>query len=136
MKNELGKDFTKFEMNQPADRNSISEVESELHVVLPDDYVRFMQQFNGGEGPVGNENYLSLWRIEDLLPLNQAYEVEEFAPGLLLFASNGSDTAYGFDTTVETKPIVKIPFIGMSHTSKTLYANHFNEFLSLIALKC
>ena len=37
---------------------------------LPDDYKEFMLWSNGGEGNIGSQ-YLSLWKIEDLMQTEQ-----------------------------------------------------------------
>jgi hypothetical protein len=42
---------------------------------------------NGGEGFI-NDNYCRLYAIEDLMPLNEAYSVKEFAPSLLRNSSS------------------------------------------------
>ncbi len=61
---------------------------------------------------------------------NEVYCVREFAPGLVLFGSNGGDTAYGFDTRREGLPIVDVPFIGMGFEEATLIGRSFVEFLA------
>ena len=40
--------------------------------------IRSYYEFNGGEGAIG-ESYLALWKIEDLIALNEAYVVQNFA---------------------------------------------------------
>lgn len=42
---------------------------------LPDDYKEFMLWSNGGEGNIGSQ-YLSLWKIEDLMQLNKEYQIQ------------------------------------------------------------
>jgi hypothetical protein len=79
---------------------------------LPEDYAKFLQGVDGGEGFVGN-TYLILWRAEELLAMNRAYQVAEYAPGLFLFGSDRGGEAFGFDTRSDTKPIVSVPFAGM-----------------------
>ena len=48
---------------------------------------------NGGEGFVGRA-YLILWPIEKLRELNDAYQVEQYAPGFLIFGSDGGGEAF------------------------------------------
>ena len=61
----------------------ISESERDLELKLPDDYLAFLKTSNGGEGFVGN-NYVMLWKIDELSSMNRSYETEVNAPGLLL----------------------------------------------------
>ena len=61
--------------------------------------------------------------------MNKAYEVAEYAPGLLLFGSDGGGEAFAFDTRSATKPIVSVPFVGMELTVTRRLASNFTEFL-------
>lgn len=79
---------------------------------LPKDYLSLLRFSNGVEGRIGNQ-YLILWSIEEIIPLNEAYEIDEFAPGLMLFGSDGGDLAYAFDLRHQQPEIVEVPFIGM-----------------------
>lgn len=47
---------------------------------LPDDYKEFMSWSNGGEGNIGSQ-YLSLWKIEDVIQLNNDYQVQKYLSG-------------------------------------------------------
>lgn len=102
-----------------------------MGIQLPRDYVEFVLRGNGAEGPVPNRGYLALWPVEVLRSRNEEYAVAEFAPGLLLFGSDGADTAYAFDSTNSMK-IVELPFIGMSREEMEFVANTFTEFLQLL----
>ena len=101
-----------WHLNPGASETSIQEAISELGVALPSDYLSFMRSSNGGEGFIG-EHYLILWRIEELKPFNTDYEVEQYAPGILLFGSNGGGEGLGFDLRDPGMPVVVMPFIGM-----------------------
>src|ERR1044072_7362040 len=89
--------LARFNGNPPSDTGAIRHFESESGLRLPDDYARFLQQTNGGEGFLGNA-YVILWRVEELIEMNKAYEVTEYAPGLFLFGSDGGGEAFAFDT--------------------------------------
>lgn len=93
---------------------------------LPSDYLQFISEHDGGEGFVG-ENYLILWRIDELATFNREYEVEIYAPGILLFGSNGGGEGYGFDTRETTMPVVRVPFIGMDLRYATRVADGFSD---------
>ncbi|MEI6045241.1 MAG: SMI1/KNR4 family protein [Chloroflexota bacterium] len=116
-----------------ASRELVRKVEAELGISLPKDYLDFMVQSNGAEGPIGKREYLVLWAIEKIIPLNEGYQVKEFAPGLLLFGGNGGGEAYAFDTRFNPIPIVRVPFIGLSLKEAILCGQTFIEFLENLA---
>lgn len=118
-----------LKLNEGAPRKLIDEVEAQLYVTFPVDYRKFMAESNGGEGSVGTRSYLVLWPLEDLIPLNEAYAVKEFAPGLILFGSDGGDTAYAFDARETALIIIEVPFIGMSVNEARPCGASFLDFL-------
>ncbi len=73
-----------------------------------------------------------LWPIEKLLFYNKAYQVYKYAPGLLIFGSNGGLEAFAFDTTTEPVEIVSIPFVGLTPSEAIEYGESFQEFLQTI----
>lgn len=104
-----------------------------LNIELPQDYIDFLRASNGGDGFLG-QNYVMLWRVEELKPLNDSYEVAQFAPNLLLFGSDGGGEAYAFNTRMRPWPVVKVPFIGMGDVqSAILLGRSFAEFLNNMA---
>ncbi|MBE2294118.1 MAG: SMI1/KNR4 family protein [Phycisphaerales bacterium] len=119
----------RLELSKGASSKAITELEKKLLIQLPADYQTFMEQSNGAEGIIGTEGYLSLWPIEEIADLNNEYSVTEFAPGLVIFGSDGGDTAYAFDTKKSPPEIVTVPFIGMDLKEVKDYATTFNEFL-------
>jgi hypothetical protein len=120
-----------LEVNPPIDSNKVKKVESVLGVTFPDDYVEFITYTNGAEGSIG-ENYLVLWVIDEIVELNEGYSVNEFAKGLVLFGSDGGDTAFAFDTRTNEMRIVTVPFIGMGLDEITTISNTFNGFLEYL----
>jgi hypothetical protein len=118
----------KFNGNPPVDAASILLLETKAGVRLPEDYTQFLREADGGEGFVGNA-YLILWRVGELLEMNRAYQVAEYAPGLFLFGSDGGGEAFAFDTRTAGKPIVSVPFVGMDVTLARPVASNFTAFL-------
>ena len=59
--------------NPPGALSAIEEVVSRLPITLPADYLDFMRQSNGVEGPIGQSNYLVVWPIERVLQANENY---------------------------------------------------------------
>ena len=107
------------------------EVESGFH--LPKSYVEFLEQSDGGEGFVGPNAYVVFWRLEELFEMNEAYQTNEFAPGLFLFGSDGGGEAFAFDRRFDPNPIVSVPFVGMGLKLARLIAPDFRTFLEELA---
>lgn len=131
MNEELKTYLTEFELNEPTTLTVIREVEELLGISLPNDYSNFLLFTNGGEGIVG-QSYLALWKIEDLHELNDAYKTYEFAPGLVIIGSNGSDIAYCLDTRTNAKPFVAVPFIGMGLDEVQHCGNNLLDLLEFL----
>lgn len=120
--------LAKFNGNPPTSASSIQKFEAEAGLSLPVDYAQFLQQADGGEGFIGNA-YVILWRVGELLEMNKAYQVADYAPGLFLFGSDGGGEAFAFDTHSEDKPIVSVPFVGMELKYARSVASNFQAFL-------
>lgn len=119
-------------LNKGASEALINEAISLLRVSLPSDYLQFLGDHNGGEGFLG-DNYLILWRAEELYPFNLEYQVEQYAPGLLLFGSDGGGEGYGFDTRNETMPIIRVPFVGMELRYASNVCRSFTELFTILS---
>ncbi len=115
----------KFQRNAPARISDIRQFEMTLGRSLPADYTAFLLYANGGEGWVGDNGYIRLWRLEEILEANKGYGFDEFAPGLLAFASDGGGEAFAFDMRVNGMPILMVPFIGMEH-ERPMAANFYS----------
>jgi SMI1 / KNR4 family (SUKH-1) len=108
---------------------AIAESERQLCATLPAEYAQFLKLTNGGEGFIGKSAYLLLWSIEELASTNWSYEVQKYAPGLLLFGSDGGGEAYGFDIRNPQAPIVQVPFVGMDWSLARPMGETFSSFL-------
>ena len=102
--------------------------EKTLHIKLPDDYRRFVMQSNGGEGFVG-KHYLILWKVEELVRFNHDYQVDDYAPGFLMFGSSGGGDGFAFDTKAKPYRVMQVPFIGMSREDAFFVADSFTRLL-------
>ena len=76
--------FEEFEFNErPA------EVITEINgMALPEDYLDFMREHDGGEGPLGENNYGCFFRLEELPEINEEYDVPNNWPGYLVIGSD------------------------------------------------
>jgi hypothetical protein len=118
-----------FDHRPAATDASIAESQRQLGQTLPGDYVGFLKLTNGGEGSIGKIEYVMLWSAEELGSMNELYEVQKYAPGFLVFGSNGGGEAYGFDTRTPEWPVVKLPFIEMDWNLLEPMAGSFSAFL-------
>jgi hypothetical protein len=125
--------LTEGQLEPPADPAIVEGLSSSLGLDLPHDYLAFLRQHDGGEGFVG-KNYVVLWKAEELAEFNRQYEVETYAPGILLFGSDGGGEAYGFDTQSAAMPIVRVPFIGMERRYALRIANDFPDLFAKLAI--
>ncbi|WP_260427998.1 SMI1/KNR4 family protein [Burkholderia stagnalis] len=120
--------FTNWHWNAGASNQAVSDLVGQLDISLPDDYLAFLRKNDGGEGFLGRD-YLILWKAEDIVTFNREYEVDEYAPGLLIFGSNGGGEAYAFDTRVTPMQVVQVPFIGMDLADAIPVAESFSSLL-------
>lgn len=114
-----------FSFNGEASTDVIATLD---YLCLPDDFLFTLLQGNGGEGYIGDE-YLILWKSEELIIFNKEYEVNKYAPGIFLFGSNGCGEGYGFDMRNKPYKIVEIPFIGMDLQYANYIADNFTDLL-------
>lgn len=118
-----------------ASAESIEAVNKHYDNKLPDEYAQTLVYSNGFEGPLGDNEYIVVWRVEDIIEFNKDYCVSDRAPGLLLFGSDGSDTAYAFDLNLTDVPIVTVSFLSMSSKDAIPVAQTFYGLLRQLAIK-
>jgi SMI1 / KNR4 family (SUKH-1) len=121
--------FARFNGNSAASREAIEQVQAKLDFCLPKSYIDFLLASDGGEGFIG-QSYLVLWKADELINMNAAYHVAEFAPTLFLIGSDGGDEAFGFDTRSEVCTVVSVPFVGMDLQLAKVVAPDFGTFFS------
>ena len=119
----------RFATAAPAAPSEIAAIEKFFNYAFPADYKALLQTTNGLEGRTDRQ-YLVLWSTQELMDLNTAYQVKEFVADVIIFGSDGAEDAFGFDTSVPTVSIVKLPFIGMGYLPNEKLAGSFEAFLS------
>jgi len=106
---------------------SIRSVATRLATVFPPDYVAFMREANGGEGPIGVDGYVQLWPIETLVEWNDAHS--EFCPGFVFLGGNGAGEGIALRSSPDGPELFLLPFIG--DTDDALFGGRsLVEFLS------
>lgn len=123
--------FKLLESNPPVTPNELKAFLLQIEFTPPADYLDFIKEHNGAEGAIGNNQYLKLWRSEDLVKLNIDYEVDRYAPGYFIFGSNLGGTAYAFNK--KSSSIVAFEFIGMLMDDDAIFCGtNFTEFLKYL----
>jgi hypothetical protein len=119
--------------NAPASESLVRTIEDQIGIAFPADYREFIRRSNGGEGVLGPGSYLQLWPIEEIPKLNAIARVTEFAPGLVLFGSDGGSMSYAFDTRqLDNIQFVQVPDIPLSLDEVEVLGHTFVEFLEYL----
>src|SRR3954453_16270656 len=105
--------FSKLRGRAPVGAAEIERFRQEVGFDLPRDYVEFLRRSDGGEGWIGPNAYVILYRLGELAELNKAYHFDEYARGFFAFGSDGGGEAYAFDIRTSAMPIVAFPFVGL-----------------------
>ncbi|MGF0032734.1 hypothetical protein ACQRBN_07175 [Bariatricus sp. SGI.154] len=126
MNEEILRMTSKFNRNNDSKNQIIIDEKLKNHIF---DYSDFLAYTDGGNGLIGDNNYLILWRKDDLNDLNSAYEVETFLPNVFLIGSDGGDMAYGIDNEGQ---YIQVPFIGMSIDEMLIVSHDFKGFLKYL----
>lgn len=99
---------------------------------IPQDYLEFLRFSNGAVGFIG-KSYIKIWSIDEVVDLNEAYEIYSNHPGLLYIGTNGGGEAYAIDLRPESKARYgMIPFITIGFNDLLPYGNSFMEFLDSV----
>jgi hypothetical protein len=97
-----------------------------MGVTLPQDYIEFIQKYNGGEGSIGKEAWLILFPLEELDEINEDYCVNEFLPNHCIIGSSGGGELFGVDTSGN---YFAVPAVSMSDEDKIDLGNTFAKFI-------
>ena len=93
MNEEFEEMFKEFEYNEKP-KELILEVNG---MTLPDDYLSFMKEHNGGEGPLGKNCYGCFFRMEELQGVNDDYEVSKWWPGHIVIGTDGGGELWAYN---------------------------------------
>lgn len=88
-----------FDVNKPgATEQSLTQLEVQENFELPVDFKDLMKEFNGAEGEIGENSWLVLFPIEDLLSANRGYKsLMDQIPDYFLFGKDAADTGYAIN---------------------------------------
>ena len=108
MKVLLSKYFSEFRENPHISKSDI--INLKLPPQIPNEYLELIETSNGGEGNIGDE-YMILYKANDLKRKNLEYEIEQAVPGIFIFGSNGGGEALAFDFRSNELKYILIPFL-------------------------
>lgn len=81
----------------PATTDAIESLVRKVDFVFPNDYLKLLKDFNGGEGGVGENGWLFLYSAEEVVFVNEDfYYLMEQIPDYFLFRKDAADTGYAF----------------------------------------
>ena len=88
--------FKEFEFNESTTCD-ITEING---MQLPNDYLEFMHEHNGGEGDVGKNSYMQFIKLEELTDYNNDYQIFKWFPNCFAFGGDlgGNHFCYNFIT--------------------------------------
>jgi SMI1 / KNR4 family (SUKH-1) len=121
-------DSQTFQPNSPASEQILASLVAGVSAPLPDDYMAFLRRANGGEGFIG-DRYVQLWKAEELVEMNRAYQTAELFPNLFFIGSDGGGEAYAFALSRTDATVFEVPFVGLP-TDASAIANSFDSFLA------
>lgn len=98
--------------NSPATVVEINYFLKEINFKISDDFVNFYKESDGCEINLDNI-YFTMWSLSEMIELNNAYNVEDFAPDFFLIGSDGGGNAISIKK--DSGFIYEIPFVGMDN---------------------
>jgi hypothetical protein len=100
---------------------------------VPRDCSEIIQTYGGREGFL-SDTYLRLFRWEELWALNEAFEINENAPELVIFGSNGYGDAFCFSRN--SPQILQVPFIPLALEHAEVVGRTFASFFQSLKTDC
>ncbi len=97
-----------FKKNKGLNKDYLNSLE--FRKELPKDYVQLFEEFNGGEGFIGEE-YFVMHRAEKVIDINKEYGIEKFDSEIFLIGNNGSGEAIGIDLRNGKTEYILIPYL-------------------------
>ena len=125
----------KLELNPSVTEEKIKEAEIKLNIRFPVQYKEFMSFSNGAEGNVGEDSYLQIYSVEEVVEIYEINSTDETlclnheTRPVICFASDGGGTYYAFDKSTEDSSIISFPAVSIISEEYELCGNTFIDFL-------
>ena len=134
MKDIVNKIASLLNNNHGVDSKDITVIEERLNASFPQDYITLLKRSNGGEGYVG-ENYISLWKVEDLPALNEEYQIQKYLSEKFLgIGTDGGGICYGFCLD-KNYSIFKCPLGDLDINEVVIVAKSTKDFFKKATMK-
>jgi len=110
-------------------QHDFGDIENKAGFELPKDYKDFLLKYAGHETEMGQE-YFRLWDREELITLNEEYNVLEYLPGTLGIGSNGGGELIAIEKLGDKDfRIVLTPFVDLDAEFHIEIGESFIDFL-------
>ncbi len=107
----------------------INHIEKKIGFELPNDYKYFLSKYQRHEAQIGNESF-KLWDLDNLLLLNDGYEILLNLPNTIGIGDNGGGEFIGIEKTgIEDYRIILTPFIGLDSADHIEIGRSFTDFI-------
>ena len=120
---------TELKNIEPLSVQAVSDIFSSKSISVSEDLIEFYSEFNGACGFV-DDIYVDIWNLKELFELNEEYNVSKYMKNVILFGSDGGDTAFGYDCKKDEYFIV--PLIGMGIDEAEYFGNSYNSFFNAL----
>jgi hypothetical protein len=99
---------------------------------IPQDYLDLLAGANGLEGTIGS-GYVALTACEAIWKDNDDLGVSEYAPGFVVFGSDGAGELFAFDARAIPWSYGRLPLVGLSAESFVSMGESLDEFFQRVA---
>ncbi len=108
---------------------NIKHIENKIGFELPNDYKYFLSKYQRHETQIGKESF-NLWDLDNLLSLNEGYEILLNLPNTIGIGGNGGGEFIGIEKTgIEDFRIILTPFIGLDSADHIEIGRSFTDFI-------
>ncbi|KFF19912.1 SMI1/KNR4 family protein [Flavobacterium hydatis] len=108
--------------------HSIDEVENIIQFKLPQDYKLYISNYSGNENFIG-EHFVVLWDLDEILEMNNNYEILHNLDNTIGIGSNGSSEFIAIEFIEKEKyRIVLSPFIDLDKDCHIDIGDSFTDF--------
>ena len=123
-----------FRASSGAAAAAVAELQERLGS-FPEDYLAFLAESDGGDGPVGAEGYVVLWPVDELVRANRGYSVKEFLADTVLIGSDGGGEGFGFRRRSDGSFVyISVPLGSLFEDDIVEHGPRFEGLLCAIAL--
>jgi len=97
--------------------------------ILPANYLKFLQSFNGGDTDPDRPAYFRIWSLDEVIEYNESYNIVTEKPELLAIGDDGGPSMYLVSKT--TGEVFRYPYTLDAYYAEKL-ADSFESFLQFI----